>query len=227
MCYRVARDFSDVDVKKDKKFAIDRVLTEFLPKYNVSPTQGIPVIIPGSRILDMYRWGLIPHWARDTKVSDKLANARSETLKEKPSFRESFKKKRCLVLASGFYEWNNKKQPHFIQIKGEKIFAFAGLYEEFKDEETKKIKSCTIITCEPNKFMKKLHDRMPVILYSKDYEKWLKSEDLDEVSLLLVPFDDKLMKEHEVTKKMNSSRYESPEIIEPLKPLRENQRTLM
>ncbi|MFA5856067.1 MAG: SOS response-associated peptidase [Candidatus Pacearchaeota archaeon] len=227
MCYRVARDFSDVDVKKDKKFKVDRVLEEFLPKYNVSPSQGIPVIIPGSRILDVYRWGLIPHWAKNMNASDKLANARSESLKEKPSFRESFKKKRCLVLASGFYEWDKNKQPHYIQVKEEKIFAFAGLYEDFKDEDSKSIKSCTIITCEPNNFMKKIHDRMPVILYSKDYEKWLKGSNLEEINSLLVPFDDKLMKEYEVTKKMNSSRYESPDVIERLNSKKENQRTLI
>ena len=122
MCYRASTNFSEVDVKNDKVFNVTKVNAKFSPRYNVSLTQKIPVIIPGSRILDMYRWGLIPGWAKDEKIGYKLGNARSETISEKPSFKNSFKNKRCLVLVSGFYEWNKEKQPFHIRLKKQKIF---------------------------------------------------------------------------------------------------------
>lgn len=230
MCYRVSRDFTDVDVRKTKEFGVTKVLSEFLSSYNVTITQKIPVIVPGSRILDLYQWGLIPHWANDSRIGDKLANARSETLLEKPMFRDSFKKKRCLVLVSGFFEWDKNKNPYYIQVKEKKIFALAGLYDEWKDEDGKIIKTATVITCEPNSFIKKLHNRMPVILSSENYDKWLTSDDINEVQKLLKPFDDNLIYGFEVTRKANSVKNNSPDILLPIdsnKSGKESQRKLM
>lgn len=193
MCYQVRTDFSDIDVIKIKEFAITKVEHEFQPRLNVFPKQTIPVIIPGSRILDLYRWGLIPSWAKDIKIGNKLANARAETLIEKPSFRDSFIKRRCLVLASGFYEWDKNKHQYLIQLKSQKIFAFAGLWSHWKDEKNNIIKSCTIITCEPNKEIQKIHNRMPVILDPEDYDKWLTEKSLKELKSLLKPYKNKLI----------------------------------
>jgi len=193
MCYQVRTDFSDIDVRNIKEFAITKVEQEFQPRLNVFPRQLIPVIVPPSRILDLYRWGLIPAWAKDIKIGDKLANARAETLIEKPSFRESFLSKRCLVLASGFYEWDKKKHQYFIQLKSQKIFAFAGLWNQWKDEKNSIIKSCTIITCEPNESIGKIHNRMPAILNPQEYDKWLNSNTLKELKSLLIPYKNEII----------------------------------
>jgi putative SOS response-associated peptidase YedK len=217
MCYRVARDFDDVEAKNIKEFEISGILASFNKKYNVSITSDMPVIIPGSRILDLYRWGLIPHFVKDKAIGAKLANARSETIDIKPMFKDSFKTKRCLVLASGFFEWDKNKKPYHLQVKDQKIFAFAGLYDVWKDVDGKIIKSCTIITTEPNKTIKKIHDRMPVILQSRDYETWLKGNDLDKVKKLLVPYEQELIISP-VTNKMNSVKYQESDSIKPVKP---------
>jgi len=195
MCYRVSNDFSDVDVMQIKEFSVTKVMSKFQARLNVFPGQDIPVIVPGSRILDMYKWGLIPHWTRDIKSISKikLANARAESILEKPSFRESFIKKRCLVLASGFYEYDNLKQLFYYTVSGQMIFAFAGLYDEWKDEGGEIIKSCTIITTEPNETVKRVHDRMPVILNPEDYEKWLTGNSMVELRKLLVPYSGELI----------------------------------
>ncbi len=218
MCGRSVSDFTDVEVNNDPKFKVTEVQTSFKPNYNVAPTQQIPIINKGSRILTTYRWGLIPFWAKDKKIGYKLINARSETLIEKPSFKNILKNKRCLVLASGFYEWDSNKHPHYIQVKEQKIFAFAGLWDEWTDKKTgEHIKSCTIITCEPNNFMRKLHYRMPVILNPKDYETWLESNDFTKYRGLLIPIKDELMTEYEVTSEVNSPKNNKKELLKPLK----------
>ena len=217
MCGRSVSDFSDVDVSKDKIFAITETQAKFEPNYNVAPTQQIPVIIPGSRILTTFRWGLIPFWAKDKKIGYKMINARSESLIEKPSFKNLLKNKRCLILASGFYEWDKNKQPHYIQIKNHKIIAYAGLWDEWTDKETnEKIRTCTIITCPANKFMQMLHHRMPVILQEKDLNTWLTSEDFTEIRSLLLPYNDKDMIEHKVNKDVGNVKNNSRELIDEI-----------
>lgn len=216
MCYRTSAVFTDIDVIEEKDFEVDTVLSKFQPRYNLAPTQKIPVIIPGSRILDTMRWGLIPSWAKDTKIGSELANARSESIDEKPSFRDSFKNKRCLVLASGFFEWDKLKNPYLFRIKNKKIFAFAGLWSEWSSPEHEIIKSCTIITCDPNSTVKKIHQRMPVILQPKDYTAWLTGNSPKDLKTLLVPIKSDFLEYYEVTKKMNSPIYESPDILQPI-----------
>jgi putative SOS response-associated peptidase YedK len=209
--------FSSEDAKK--YFNIDKTINDFQPQYNLAPTQQVPVITAGSRILQTMRWGLIPHWAKDKKIGNYNINARSESLQEKPSFRENFKKRRCLVLTSGFFEWKNKV-PHFITLKTNKPFAFAGLYDQWQEPDSKKaqkIKSCTIITTKSNSFLKEIHDRMPAILSPEDYDEWLSLEntDTDLLQNLLKPFDSSQMSEYKVSQNVNSVRNQGPELIKP------------
>jgi len=216
MCGRMSATFDAETVALLEKFMITKINQEFGPRYNVAPSQPVPVVVPGPPTLDMYKWGLIPHWAKDPKIGNKLINARAETLTEKPSFRKAFKQRRCLVLSSGFYEWDKEKQPHHIQIKDQAIFAFAGLWEEWTSPQGDVIKSCTVITCEPNSFMKKLHNRMPVILESEDYTAWLTSENDQVLRGMLKPIDSQTMTEYPVSREVNSPRNDSPEVLKPM-----------
>jgi len=161
-----------------KIFGLDET-TDIEPRYNVAPTQQVVAIRLGSaaenRELALLRWGLIPHWADDPSIGNRMINARAETVAGKPSFRQAFKKRRCLVVADGFYEWkktDGKKQPYYIHLKDDQPFGFAGLWERW-NREGEEIQSCTIITTEPNELMKPIHNRMPVIVQSTDYDRWL------------------------------------------------------
>lgn len=217
MCYRISNDFTEVDVKKDPKFKVTKINTNLTKSYNTTITSYIPVIIPGSRILDKFRWGLIPHWAKDKNIGHKLANARSETLSEKQSFKKSFHEKRCLILVSGFFEWDKKKDPYHIQKKDEKIFALAGLWDEWTDPTDKKtIRSCTIITCKPNNKIKKLHDRMPVILEEKEYKDWLNSTNTNNLQQILRPIEDNKIMISRVSREVNSIKNNYKNLLEPI-----------
>ena len=165
-------------------FQIDHI-PALKPRYNIAPTQPVPTILqlPTStkRQLKMLNWGLIPSWAKDTKISSKLINARAETVAEKPSFRSAFRQRRCLVIADGFYEWkqqeDKQKQPFYFRMNDEHPFAFAGLWEHWQDKDSEEvIDSCTILTTEPNELMQSVHNRMPVILEPKNYDVWLDPE---------------------------------------------------
>ena len=188
------------------------------PKYNIAPTQAIATVVSspeGQREFRELRWGLIPSWAKEKKIGAKLINARAETVAEKPSFRSAFRKRRCLIIANGFYEWQNQKgekQPFCIQRKDEQIFAFAGLWEGWQAPEGKSIESCTIITTEANEIMAPIHKRMPVILNSQDYHLWLdqKVTAKEKLQPLLVPYDSEVMKVYPVSKKVNNPRNSFP-----------------
>ena len=151
------------------------------PKYNIAPTQPVPtvVVITGkdNRAFRLMRWGLIPHWAKDLKMGSRMINARSETVAEKPSFRSALKKRRCLIIADGFYEWKKlpggHKQPHHIRRKDGQPFAFAGLWGTWESPDAEVIESCTILTTEANELIAEIHNRMPVILDPKNYDLWL------------------------------------------------------
>ena len=152
----------------------------FTPRYNIAPPQPIAAIRITSdtttRTLVMLRWGLIPSWAKDPKIGNQCINAKSETVAEKPSYRSGFKKRRCLVIATGFYEWQVRgrvKQPMWIGLRSKSPFAFAGLWEHWKPDEVELLETCTIITTEPNNLMAPIHNRMPVILAPTAYDQWL------------------------------------------------------
>jgi len=196
------------------------------PRYNIAPTQEVPVVrlVEGAKQLDMLRWGLIPAWAKDIEIGNKLINARSETAAEKPSFRSAFKKRRCLIPASGFYEWKKEKggkQPYYIRRDDEDVVAFAGLWESWAGNDDRgPLETFTILTTEPNELMRTLHNRMPVILEPDDYDKWLNTDQTDkDASLaLLDPLPDGLLATMPVNKRVNSPRNDDVACLEPPPP---------
>ena len=201
-------------------FGIGKTDIEYTPSYNVAPQQDIIGVVDdqGELGLEQFRWGLIPFWAKDEKIGYKMINARGETIAEKASFRTSFKSKRCLVAADGFYEWKkvgNSKVPFYFTLANRKVFGFAGLWDQWNSPDGKAIKTCTIVTTNPNPLLKQVHDRMPVIIEKKDEKKWLGQEtDIDELQALIKPYPEKLMKKSQVTEFVNSVKNNSPKCIE-------------
>ncbi len=194
------------------------------PSYNIAPTQPIPVVPnDGRNAVDFFVWGLIPSWAKDPSFGNRLINARSETLGQKPSFRTAYKRRRCLILADGFYEWvkqpgSKSKIPHYITLKDGKPFAFAGLWERWFSPDGSEIKSATIITTQPNVLVAKLHNRMPVILSPEDYARWIDPAERAPAALqaLLAPFPAEKMAHYPVSTLVNNPRNDLPECTVPL-----------
>ena len=196
---------------------------EIVPRYNIAPSQPIAVVAnDGQNKVDYFVWGLIPSWAKDPAIGNKMINARSETLAEKPSFKTAYKRRRCLILSDGFYEWRKNpdktKTPMYIQLESREPFAFAGLWESWHSAEGDNILSCTIITTQPNDFMANIHNRMPVILPRQAYSQWLDpaEQNPDQLQHLLVPYPAEEMTAYPVSTVVNNPRNESPECIEPL-----------
>jgi putative SOS response-associated peptidase YedK len=194
---------------------------DLVPRYNIAPSQPVAVIANADqRKLELFKWGLIPSWAKDSKIGYRLINARAETLAEKPSFRTALKRRRCLILVDGFYEWKKdgkNKTPMYIQLNDGTPFAFAGLWETWKGPDDKLIKSCTIITTDANTLLKEIHDRMPVILPDKAWPLWLTPEELpaEKTLPLLKPFAASRMKAVAVSALVNNPRFDSPECVVP------------
>ncbi|KLU55179.1 hypothetical protein EL84_24240 [Paenibacillus sp. VT-400] len=186
---------------------------EYKPNYNAAPMQYIPTIIgskDGNR-LGSLRWGLVPVWAKDDKIGNKMINARAETLTEKTSFKRLISSKRCIIPTNGFYEWRKEgstKQPMRILMKDDRLFSLAGLYDTWTDPDGKKLSTCTIITTEPNSLMENIHNRMPVILRSEDEAEWLGRDNDDVQSLLglLKPYHASEMRAYEVPKEVGNVR---------------------
>ncbi len=198
---------------------------EMVPRYNIAPTQPVAVIRRGAtcREMSLLRWGLVPSWAKDTKIGASLINARADTIAAKPSFRTAFKRRRCLIPADGFYEWQKgegkTKQPFYIRMKKDYPFAFAGLWEHWEGPDNSAIDSCTIVTTDTNDTLRSLHDRMPVILHEEDYDRWLdpKAQDPTQLSELLKPYPSEEMTAFPISTLVNNARNESPQCIEPLR----------
>jgi putative SOS response-associated peptidase YedK len=207
------------------KFELDNfapVEPEFYePRFNVAPTQRI-VVIPtadGQRVARSMRWGLIPVWAKDAKVGSAMINARAEGVATKPAFRSAFKERRCLIPADGFYEWQptaRGKQPYRITLADGCMFAFAGLWERWRDPKTDQwIESCCIVTCAPNELTERFHDRMPVILGDADYNTWLTGTSEEALALLKAyPADE--MRAYPVSTQVNSARSDDAAMITAL-----------
>jgi putative SOS response-associated peptidase YedK len=195
---------------------------QFVPGYNIAPTQPVPVIRAKEiRQFDYLYWGLIPSWSKDPTIGARLINARSETVTEKPAFRTAFKRRRCLIVADGFYEWRrvgSKKQPYYFHLNNGQPFGFAGLWEHWQSSEGDEIESCTILTTAANELVHSVHDRMPVILHSSDYDSWLDPsvQDTDQLSTLLRPYPEVEMDAYPVSSKVNNARNDSPDCIAPL-----------
>ena len=195
----------------------------FDPRYNIAPTQSVAAVraaASGPQLVFL-RWGLIPSWATDPAIGNRLLNARCETVAEKPSFRSAFRQRRCLIPASGFYEWQKqeagRKQPYFIRPRDGDLFAFAGLWEHWHDPRGETIETCTILTTEANEVMRPLHDRMPVILRADDDACWLDPRTPpDALRSLFVPYPRERMEASPVGSWVSKPRHEGPRCLEPM-----------
>ena len=190
----------------------------FVPRFNIAPSQDVLTLMADSdeRTLVPARWGLIPSWSQEAKG---IINARSETLNEKPSFSESFERRRCLIPADGFYEWKKSgksKQPYYFQMKDEEPFFFAGIWDQWRRGD-ESVTSCAIITTTPNELLETIHDRMPVILPAHAQDAWL-SSDTQPMELLsfLNPFPAAAMKSHPVSQQANAAKVEDVQLVEPI-----------
>lgn len=197
---------------------------EFAPRYNIAPTQPV-VVIPndGQNQMHLFRWGLIPSWAKDISIGSRLINARGETIHEKPSFRTAYRRRRCLIVADGFYEWKKEadgktKTPWYIYLKNRQPFAFAGLWEVWHGPDGSVLPTATIITTTPNDFMASLHNRMPVILPPDTWADWLTPAEIraPENLELLQPLPSDAMDAHPVSRAVNRPTNDGPDLILPL-----------
>jgi putative SOS response-associated peptidase YedK len=196
------------------------------PSYNVAPRADVPVIAErhGERVLDVVRWGLVPFWAKDPKIGDRMINARADRILSSNAFKRPFERKRCIVPADGFYEWRaatepgDTKQPFFIRPADDRPLALAGLWDSWRDAEGRWLRTCTIVTTTANAVVAPLHDRMPVILPEADWAGWLDTGALDVRGArgLLVPAADDVLERHPVSTIVNSARNDGPELVEIL-----------
>ena len=200
------------------------VPAQLIPRYNIAPGQPVAVVPnDGRHRVDLFNWGLIPSWAQDEKIGYRLINARAETLADKPSFRSAFRRRRCLIPADGFYEWQTAsaaktKIPMLIRLRSGEPFAFAGLWEEWHATDGSQILSCTIITTTPNELLAPIHNRMPVIVPPAAYEQWLDPAEQRPQSLqpLLAPYPAEQMEAHAVSREVNSPKNDYPALLEPV-----------
>ena len=222
MCGRFSLTKEEIEI--EKRFNAKFYSNDLIKRYNVAPSQLALVLTDEKpHELQMYKWGLIPSWAKEASIGYKMINAKSETLFEKPSFRNLIKNRRCMVISDGFYEWkplaSKHKQPYRIGLKGDELFAFAGLWDSWVDKETGEIiHSFTIITIEANTLVAPIHNRMPVILKRDDEEKWIsKNSDKDVITKLLQSFPSEKMKSYTVSDKVNSPKNDSEDLVEEIK----------
>ena len=201
-----------------ERFDVEVFEEMYSPNFNCAPSQKLAVITnTAPKKLSFFQWGLIPFWAKDPQMGVKLINTRSETINEKPAFRQAFEKRRCLIPVNGFYEWRKSdKTPFRIFLKNEKLFALAGIWETWKDGEDRPINTFSIITTSPNSLMKNIHDRMPVILPPEHEEIWLKEEKITQLRKLLIPFDSTKLDAYPISKKVNSPKNNGAEIVVPV-----------
>lgn len=195
---------------------------DLAPRFNVAPTQAIPVITAHGprleRLLEPMLWGLVPFWAKDTGIGSKLINARSETAHEKPSFKHSLKRRRCLIPADGFYEWERStKTPRHFRLMGGRLFAFAGLFDEWQSPDGSPLRTCTVLTTSPNPLVAPIHDRMPVILHEEDESAWLDVQSVLPGDLLpfFAPYPESEMDAYIVGKRVGSPANDDPGLLVP------------
>jgi len=222
MCGRFVMHLAITEVTEE--FDVYDVEWIWEPSYNIAPGQNIAGILKkdGNKSLTTLRWGLIPSWAKEEAIGYRMINARAETLTQKPTFSRPFKTQRCIIPANGFYEWRQeetkkRKTPFYVQLGSGKPMGFAGLYDTWKSQDGKIITSCTIITTTPNEIIAPLHNRMPVIIESNKREMWLDKtiQDPHELMPLLKPYDAHDMEAFEVSDRVNSPKFNSPDCIKP------------
>lgn len=218
MCgrYTITLDPGDFELE----LGVEDFPSDFEKRYNVAPTQQVAVVRdPESRKVEWLKWGLIPYWAKDPTIGARMINARSETLAEKPSFKQSFLKRRCLILADGFFEWQKNEgkasTPYYLKLRSGKPFAFAGLWDRWHPSDDIDVVSCTIITCPPNELIAPIHDRMPVIFDKDSLWKWLQPAPVEELEKQLQPYPSDLMQAYPISKMINNAQFDSPEVLRP------------
>ena len=196
------------------------ILEDLVPRYNIAPSQNVLTVVQrgSDREATLLQWGLIPYWSNEPKG---IINARVETIDEKPSFKESFQRRRCLIIADGFYEWERMgkiSQPYYFRMNDEAAFAFAGIWDRWRVDD-RSITTCAIITTTANELLAKIHHRMPVILGSESFDLWLneesRSSDLKE---LLTPFPADLMTSHAVSYEVNDTKTDDERLLRPVEP---------
>jgi putative SOS response-associated peptidase YedK len=219
MCGRFRLSKTDKAVMK--QFGVE-INPDYSPRYNISPSQSVLTIRQDPakpvRLVSKMRWGLVPFWAKDVQIGYKMINARSETVLEKPAYRDSFKKRRCLIPADGFYEWKEigkDKQPYNFGMADDSAFAFAGIWDAWKMQDGTCMESFSILTTTPNDLVQDVHDRMPVILDADDYDQWLDPGVKDPTTLteLLKAFPAKKMRSYPLSQLVNSPKNDKPECI--------------
>jgi putative SOS response-associated peptidase YedK len=222
MCGRYALDASAQDLID--YFGLARGV-DFPVRFNIAPSSSVPVIRQnpgGERMAGLLKWGLVPHWAKDASIGNRLANARAETLGEKASFRTAWQRRRCLVPATGFYEWHTEgrvKLPYYIHRKDGQLLALGGLWESWMSPEGTLLRTFCLITTTPNRVMAPIHDRMPVIIGPEDHAAWLDPQmPGQELSKLLAPYPAEAIEAWPVDRRVSSARVEGAELIEPLTP---------
>jgi putative SOS response-associated peptidase YedK len=226
MCGRftLSVDFADLEaVFPGLTLAAPQVLE---PRFNIAPTQPVAVVRnDGRNQVEMVRWGLIPWWAKDASIGNRLINARSETLSEKPAFREALERRRCLVLADGFYEWqrlpgHRHKTPVYVRLKDGTPFAFAGLWDSWRTAPGDRLLTCTIITTPPNELIEPIHDRMPAMLKVGDAGRWIESGPADphHLETMLAPYPAAAMEVYPVSRRVNDVDVDDPACVERQEP---------
>jgi len=197
--------------------------SQMTPRYNIAPSQPVAVIAndhPGQ--MNYFSWGLIPSWVKELDKFNPLINARCETLADKPSFRNAYQRRRCLILADGFFEWRKEtdktRTPIYIHLKENAPFAFAGIWERWQSKDGSEILSCAIVTTTPNELISTIHNRMPVILSKEIYPMWLDTDRQNQIDLsqYLIPYPSQLMLAFPVSKAVNSPKFDKPENILPV-----------
>ena len=206
-----------------ESFGIETAAEGISPRYNIAPTQPVATVLDEGegRRLALLRWGLIPGWAKDPSIGNRMINARAETVAEKPAFRAAFQRRRCLVLSDGFYEWQKVEQgkrPMYIRMKDGLPFAFAGLWERWRSPNGSTVDSCTILTTDPNELMRPIHNRMPVILPPEAYELWLDPavQTPGPLLQLLRAYPVEEMEAYPVSPRVNNPANDDPLCIEPV-----------
>ena len=204
-----------------EEFYIALFINDIITSYNVAPGQNAGIIINrGDNVYVQHRWGLVPSWAKDQKIGNRMINARAETVAQKPSFKSAFKSRRCLVPVDGFYEWKRTdgyKLPYYIHHRSERPFSLAGLWETWKSPEGSDLRTFTIITTDASSALRTLHDRMPVVIPPEKRPMWLDSAaDTQDLETLLVPYDSAELQFHQVSRMVNSPNNNSPQCIIPV-----------
>lgn len=220
MCGRFSQTHSAEEIAA--AFDLEEI-PQWQAHYNLAPTQTVPAIIASDdhRHFKPFRWGLIPSWAKDLSMGARLINARAETVSEKPSFRDAFKRRRCLIIADGFYEWRKegtKKQPFYFRLETGEPFAFAGLWDRWQSPDGDRLETCTIITTDPNELTATVHDRMPVILPKASYDRWLDptNQQITALQAMLHPYAKEEMVAYPVSTAVNRPTNDNADCIAPI-----------